>query len=82
MGVAMPQERKPPQPNTTLRDLLDCALVVLYLLFMPVTFPVTVLYHRVNKRRLYGKGAAVAFMLWVFTSALWLLALAIYLRRR
>ncbi len=78
----MTQERKHNPERCTLRDLLDCALVVLFLLFMPVTFPVTVLYRRVSKRRRYSKGAAVAFMLWVFTSALWLLALAIYLRRR
>lgn len=55
-----------------------------FMLTLPVSFPALVLYKKVRKEKLYGKGAGILFLLWVGTCVVWLVVGAlvdVYLRK-
>lgn len=73
------------QPKSLLRqyakDVLWVIFVVLFVLTIPIGFPVLVLYSKVRGRPLRGKGIAFPFFLWLVVTSVSSLLFAAYLKK-
>jgi hypothetical protein len=63
------------------KDVLWVIFVVLFVLTIPIGFPLLVLYSKVRGRRIRGKGIALPFFLWLVVTSVSSLLLAAYLKK-
>lgn len=62
-------------------ETLSWLAFVFFLLTLPVSFPLLVLYKKVRGEKLRGKGAGIFFLLWVGMTAILAFLVAVYVEK-
>lgn len=77
------EEKKPPSRTwrATFGEKLEWLVFLFFLLTLPVSFPLLVLYKKARGEKIRGKGAGFFFLLWVGMTAVLALVVAIYVQK-